>query len=163
MGWLLEHFHTDSLFWLLSFPTNVENSHNICIKKITKNNQYYIIQHVSCCALPARKQKEFQSQTVVISISQVPKGFLVAQLVKNLPVMQETTCNEGDQGSTPGSGRSPGEGNGHPLQYPCLGNPMDRGAWWATLHGDARVGHDLARLSGLNSKFISHTFGGQEV
>ena len=38
-------------------------------------------------------------------------------------------------GSIPGSGRSPGEGNGNPLQYTCLGNPMDRGAWWAKMHG----------------------------
>ena len=41
----------------------------------------------------------------------------------------------GDPGLIPGSGRSPGEGNGNPLQYSCLGNPMDRGAWWATVHG----------------------------
>ena len=39
--------------------------------------------------------------------------------------------------SIPGSGRSPGEGNGNPLQYSCLGNPMDRGAWWAAVHGVA--------------------------
>ena len=38
----------------------------------------------------------------------------------------------------------PGEGNGNPLQYPCIGNPMDRGAWWAIVHGVARVVHDLA-------------------
>ena len=44
----------------------------------------------------------------------------------------------GDMGSTPGSGRSPGEGNGNPLQYSCLGNPMDRGAWRATVHGAAK-------------------------
>ena len=43
--------------------------------------------------------------------------------------------NAGDPGSTPGSGRSPGEGNGNPLQYSCLGNPMDGGAWWATVYG----------------------------
>ena len=47
-------------------------------------------------------------------------------------------------GSVPGLERSPGEGNGNPLQYSCLENPMDRGAWWATVHGVARVGHDLA-------------------
>ena len=46
----------------------------------------------------------------------------------SLPEMQET------QGSVPGSGRSPGEGNGNPLQYSCLENPMDRGAWQATVH-----------------------------
>ena len=43
--------------------------------------------------------------------------------------------NGGDLGSIPGSGRSPGEGNGYPLQYSCLGNPMDGGTWWATVHG----------------------------
>ena len=47
-------------------------------------------------------------------------------------------------GSIPGSGRSPGEGNGNPLQYSCLGNPMDRGAWRATVCGVARVRNDLA-------------------
>ena len=46
--------------------------------------------------------------------------------------------NVGDPGSIPGSGRSPGEGNGNPLQYSCLENPMDRGAWWATVHGVAK-------------------------
>ena len=48
----------------------------------------------------------------------------------------------GDLGSIPGLGRSPGEGNGNPLQYSCLENPMDGGAWWAAVHGVARVGHD---------------------
>ena len=42
---------------------------------------------------------------------------------------KESACNAGDPGLIPGSGRSPGEGNGYPLQYSCLGNPMDRGAW----------------------------------
>ena len=46
--------------------------------------------------------------------------------------------NAGDLGSIPGSGRSPGEGNGNPLQYSCLENPMDLGAWWATIHGVAK-------------------------
>ena len=92
---------------------------------------------------------------------------LVAQLVKNLPAMQETlvqfldqedwlekeqatlpvflgfpggsdgkesACNAGDLGSTPGLGRSPGEGNGNPLQYSCLETSMNRGAWQATVH-----------------------------
>ena len=46
--------------------------------------------------------------------------------------------NAGDLGLIPGSGRSPGEGNGNPLQCSCLENPMDRGAWWATVHGVAK-------------------------
>ena len=48
---------------------------------------------------------------------------------------KESACNAGDLDSIPGSGRSPGEGNGNTLQYFCLENPMDRGAWWATVHG----------------------------
>ena len=47
---------------------------------------------------------------------------------------KEYACNAGDLGLIPGSGRSPGEGNGNPLQYSCLGNLMDSGAWWATVH-----------------------------
>ena len=46
-----------------------------------------------------------------------------------------STCNAGDLGLIPGSGRSPGEGNGNPLQYSCLENSTDRGTWWATVHG----------------------------
>ena len=55
---------------------------------------------------------------------------------------KESACQEGDKSSIPGSGRSPGVGNGNPLQYSCLGNPMDRGAWRATFHGVTRVRHD---------------------
>ena len=47
---------------------------------------------------------------------------------------KESACNAGDLGLIPGLGRSPGEGNGNPLQHSCLENPMDRGAWWATIH-----------------------------
>ena len=48
-------------------------------------------------------------------------------------------ANAGDEGSIPGSGRCPGEGHGNPLHYSCLENPMDRGAWWATFKGVAKV------------------------
>ena len=48
---------------------------------------------------------------------------------------EESACDAGDLGLIPGSGISPGEGNGNPLQYSCLENPMDGGAWWATVHG----------------------------
>ena len=56
---------------------------------------------------------------------------LVAQMV-------ESACNVGNTASIPGSGRHPGEGNGNPLQYSCLENPVDRGAWQATVHGVAK-------------------------
>ena len=62
-----------------------------------------------------------------------------SQVVKNVP------ANAGGMGLIPESGRSPGEGNGNALHYSCLGNPMDRGTDWATVHGVAkRVGRDLA-------------------
>jgi len=48
---------------------------------------------------------------------------------------KKSACHAGDLGLIPRSGRSPGEGNGYPLQYSCLENSMDRGAWWATVHG----------------------------
>ena len=58
---------------------------------------------------------------------------------------KQSACNAGDLGSIRGSGRYPGKWHSNPLQYSCLGNPMDRGAWWATVHGVLnRVGHDLA-------------------
>ena len=65
-------------------------------------------------------------------------GPLVAQMVKHLSI------SVGDLGSIPGSERFPGEGNGNPLQYSCLGNPVDRGGWWATVQG---VTHSQTRLS----------------
>ena len=57
---------------------------------------------------------------------------------------KELACNAGDVGLVPGLERSPGEGKGNPHQYSCLGNPKDRRAWQAAVHGVARVGHNLA-------------------
>ena len=58
--------------------------------------------------------------------------------LSKLSAGKESTFNAGDVSSIPGSGRSPGEGNGNPLQYSCPGNPMDREAWWATVHRVAK-------------------------
>ena len=73
----------------------------------------------------------------------------MAQTVKCLPAMQ------GDQASIPGSERSPGEGNGSPLQCSCLENSMDGGAWWATVHGVAK---SWTRLNDFTSSSL-HTTG----
>ena len=62
-------------------------------------------------------------------------------MIKNLP------ANAGDKGSIPGLGRSPGEGNGNPPQYFSLGNPMDRGAWLAIVHGVTKESDMTQRLS----------------
>ena len=59
-------------------------------------------------------------------------------------VGKESAYSAGDLGLIPGSGRSPGEGNGNPLRYACLENPMGRGAWWSTVHRVARLRHNLA-------------------
>ena len=61
--------------------------------------------------------------------------------------VKASACNEGDLGLIPGLGRSPGEGNGNPLQYSCLENPMDGGAWWATVHGVAKSWTQLSDLT----------------
>ena len=68
-------------------------------------------------------------------------------LLHDGPYRKESTCSAGDLGSIPGSGRSPGEENGNPLQYSCLANPMDRGAWWATNHGVAKNQTQLSVVS----------------
>ena len=78
---------------------------------------------------------------------------------------KESACNAGDPCSIPGSGRSPGGGHGNPLQYPCLENPMDTGAWGATVHG---VTKSQTRLKGLSMhagttflKFCDGVWGGR--
>ena len=57
-------------------------------------------------------------------------------------MVKNPLANAGDVSYIPGSGRSAREGNGNPLQYSCLENPRDRGAWWATVQGSQRAGHD---------------------
>ena len=67
-----------------------------------------------------------------------------------------SACKAGDLGSIPGSGRSPGEENGNPLQYSCLENPMDGGAWWATVHGVAKSQTRLSDRLNLICKILNH-------
>ena len=88
-------------------------------------------------------------------------------------VSKESACSAGDLGSIPQSGRSPGEGNGNPLQYPCLENRLDRGAWWAavlgvtessttkqlTLHFTSVKEHSRERSVNWNMKIVTETRG----
>ena len=72
--------------------------------------------------------------------------------IKDQPAMPRLV---GDVGSIPGLERYPGIGNGNPLQYSCLGNPMDRGAWWSAVHGVARVGQDSGTKQQLQDIYWS--------
>ena len=82
-----------------------------------------------------------------LNVSMVIPGFPGGTVVKNMPVMQETWVQSPRE--DPGSGRFPGEGNDNPLQYSCLEKSMDRGAWWATVHG---VTKSRSRLSDFHSQ-----------
>ena len=64
---------------------------------------------------------------------------------------EESACNVGDPGSIPGSGRSPGKGNGNPLQYSCLENPMDRGAWGSKVHGVSKSWTQLTHTTPMKT------------
>ena len=81
---------------------------------------------------------------MVLSIWEILSTPQVVLVVKNLP---DSAGDIRDRGPIPGLGRSPGEGNGNPLQYSCLGNPMDGGAWWATVHRVTKIWTGLKQLS----------------
>ena len=88
--------------------------------------------------LPAMQETQVQSlgqedplEKGMVTYSSILWASQVALVVKNLPA---SVGDVRDPGSVPGSGRSPGGGHGNSLQYCCLENPMDRGAWWATVH-----------------------------
>ena len=81
-----------------------------------------------------------QQQGLNIFLQITKQDLLVGKLARS-SVGKESACNAGDLGSFPGLGRSPGEGNGHPLQYCCLENSVDRGAWWATVY-EVTIRHD---------------------
>ena len=92
----------------------------------------FLLFHAS---ITQSKEWRFSSSSVVPLRFTMRWGSLLTQLVKNLPVKAGDTT---DKSSIPGSGRSPGERNGNPLQYSCLENSVDRGAWLSIVHGIAK-------------------------
>ena len=85
-------------------------------------HQYFCWE--SLCLYASNSNLKVDSNLIVVYMKELPWWFST----------KESTCNAGDVGLIPWLGRSPGGGNGNPLQYACLKNPMDRGAWWATVH-----------------------------
>ena len=100
------------------------------------------------------------SKLVIIHFLDCDPGFPGGSEVKS------SACNAGDLGSIPGSGRSPGEGNGNLLQYSCLENAMDGGAWWATCHGVTKSQtwlSDFTHLTVITSEKISLTSLSEQI
>ena len=115
----------------------------------------------SDCSEPVGKHPT----TIKNSMAGTELGLLCANQFYHLPTMgpgasdgKVSACNVGDLGSIPGLGRSPGEGNGNPLQYFCLENPMDGGAWRAAVHG---ISKSQTRLSDFTS--LHFTMGPQRT
>ena len=93
-------------------------------------------------------------RTVAKNYASVPKGFPGGSEDK------ASACNAGDPASISGLGRAPGEGNSNPLQYSCLENPMDRGAWWATVHGVPKSWTQLSDFTFFLSFMMDYPFNG---
>ena len=103
------------------------------------HNKEHTHKNTVCCHIWSGLQFPF-----VYSVSSFPDGKMEMKINPNSKmaggfpggsVVKKLPASAGDSGSIPGSERFPGEANGNPLQYSCLGNPMDRGAWWATVNG----------------------------
>ena len=91
------------------------------------------------------------------------RPYLLPGIMVNAPYtpggseVKASACNAGDLGSIPGSGRFPREENGNPLQYSCLENPMDGGAWWATVHGVTQSWTPLSDFTPLQNPCSRYT------
>ena len=75
---------------------------------------------------------------LIIFLLNFSKFIAIKLTFSTIQVGKEAICNAGDKSLVPGLRRSPGEGNGNPLQRPCLGNPLDRGTWWAAIQGSQK-------------------------
>ena len=109
-----------------------------------KNSHYDKLHKDNTLSLKLLGWWEREERNTLCRKTSTDWGFPGGSVVKNPP------ANAGDAGLIPGSGRSPGEGNGNPLQYSCLRNPMNRGAWWATIHGVAKSQTGLYQLNDNN-------------
>ena len=137
--------------WPYPGPPFALLSHSSCC---THLSQTLGIDRPICLQFPLQKAQKYIEET-----SKVP--FIVNGITgAYFPGGSDgkaSTCNAGDPGLIPRSGRSPGEGNGNPLQYSCLENSMDRGDWWATVHGVAKSWTWLSNFTSLHFTSLHFT------
>ena len=114
-------------------------------QSFSRHCEVKVRRRVNFC-LSSRNSESILGTKDIYKFKLLFKITLIYTIPKGVPCdsdSKESACNSGDPGLIPGLERYPGEGNGNPLQYSCLDNPMDRGAWWATVHGVTRVACDL--------------------
>ena len=115
----------------------------------------FFMVHLSYSYMTIRKTIALTIQTFVSKVMSLLFNMLSRFGFPGGSEVKASACNVGDLGLIPGLGRSLGEGNGNPLQYSCLENPMDGGAWWTTVHGVAK---SQTRLSDFTSLQVCHSF-----
>ena len=147
------HIHWSELIHV-AIP-NVKGAWEICMGSV-------VVAHgLSCCEACG----SFLSQEDWTHVSCICRWILYPWATREAPNRilellrwlsgEESACQAGEMGSIPGSGSSPGKGNGNPLQYSCLGNPKDRGAWRATVHGITKSQTQLGDLNSNNLEMRS--------
>ena len=142
------------VFWMLSFKPAFSLSSFTFIKR-PFSSLLSAVRVVSCAYL---RLLIFLPAILIPACALSSPAFHMMYSIYSFPGSLDSKAsayNAGDPGSIPGSGRSPGEGNGNPLQYSCLENPMDRGAWWATVHG---VWKSRTRLSDFSSLLLHSVY-----
>ena len=129
--------------------------------RVDSHNPYHHVQgaeqfhcHIARCAIPL-KSHWYPSHTLNPGNLWYASwcyifAFLNYYINGTTSEVKASACNAGGLGSIPGSGRSPGEGNDNPLQYSCLENPMDGGAWWARVYGFAKSRTQLSAFTSLH-------------
>ena len=131
-------FQAKVLEWCVLIPPSVEGLLSTC-------NSVSLI-HTIALALASKMNANLRSSTWLSPDLLTTRPVSLNPQILGFPcnsVSKESACNAGDPGLIPGWERSPGEGNGSPFQYSCPKNPMDRGAWQATVHAVTRVRRDL--------------------
>ena len=132
---------SDFIFWGSKITADGDFSHEIKRRLLLGRKVKAPQAHSLDDPLSNSKKYTFPIGSSLLTFQDLALKLGLPQLLQELPrwlTGKESACSARDLSLIPGSGRSPGEGNGNPLQYSCLENPIDRGAWWCTVHGVAK-------------------------